>query len=318
MFERYFLDFSSAFNTINVSMLISWMSHLDVNIVKWVLSFLTDHMQYTRTGPDSISDMLVTNTGMPQGTVLSPVLFILYTDYIQSTCEHASVIKYADDTVLLGFIGDPAADNRQYFDEVNRIAGVCAADDLLLNASKTHEMVFTSSREDPVVPSLILDGTVIPQSDSVRYLGIVIDKQLRFSEQADLMISKAKQRMCVVRRFHALGADSKLVTQLYTSFIESKFMYAIFLYFSHLYSPQQQAMRSILREAERNGACIKSSLDQIVADRCKSYVMSIYGDESHLVHTMLDKMPSGRIRCPKNTLFKGHGLFLPYSSQGYK
>ena len=160
-------------------------------------------------------------------------------------------------------------------------------------------MVFAGSRDDPVVPQLILNGMDIPQSESVKYLGLIIDNKLRFSEQADVVISKARQRMYVVRRFHALGAGSKLVTQLYTSFIESKFMFALIFYFSHMYSKQQNSMRSILHEAERNGVCITSTLDDIIANRCKRYVMSIYQDESHFIHSILEKMPSGRIRCPK-------------------
>jgi hypothetical protein len=105
------------------------------------------------------------------------------------------VIKYADDTVLLGFIGDPTTDNMLYFDEVSRIASVCAADDLLLNAGKTHEMVFSSARVAPDVPQLVLDDTPIELSSSARYLGILIDNTLRFSEHADMVISKAKQRL---------------------------------------------------------------------------------------------------------------------------
>ena len=60
-----------------------------------------------------------------------------------------------------------------------------------------------------------MNGIEIAISDSVRYLGLQIDSKLKFEKQANMVISKARQRMFIVRRFSALGADSKLVTQLF-------------------------------------------------------------------------------------------------------
>ena len=97
-----------------------------------------------------------------------------------------------------------------------------------------------------------------------------------------MVISKAKQRLYVVRRFHALDADTKLVTQLYRTFIESKLMFAIFLYYPHMYSIQQNAMQSILNEATKHGANIQLSLDEAIKLRCQKYVLTIYRDETHL------------------------------------
>jgi hypothetical protein len=78
-----FLDFSSAFNTINVSLLIDKLQHLDLRVTKWVSSFLSNRIQYTQVD-GKLSEKLVTNTGTPQGTVLSPLLFSIYTDGIRS------------------------------------------------------------------------------------------------------------------------------------------------------------------------------------------------------------------------------------------
>ena len=122
------------------------------------------------------------------------------------------IIKYADDTVLLGFISDHVADNDSYFKQVDFLTTLCAESDLLLNSTKTHEMIFTTKREKPDVPILTIDGNAISISDEVKYLGLTIDSNLRFDKQADFVISKAKQRMYVLRKFYALGAESKLIT----------------------------------------------------------------------------------------------------------
>ena len=93
------LDFSSAFNMTNVNLLIDKIQHLDVSIVRWEQSILTKR----KSGLNNDSSMITTQTGMPQRTVLSPVLLILYTDSLRST-EKAAAIKYADDSVLLGYL----------------------------------------------------------------------------------------------------------------------------------------------------------------------------------------------------------------------
>ena len=113
--------------------------------------------------------------------MLSPVVFSIYTEFLCAIFSNTVVIKYADDTVIVGLISDHA-DFLNYQTEIARIQQLCTANDLLLNPTKTHEMLFSTKHEKPVVPQIIIDGTSIPFSDSVVYLGVTIDnacKQLR-------------------------------------------------------------------------------------------------------------------------------------------
>jgi hypothetical protein len=288
------------------------MSHLDNRIVRWVGSLLTERVQYTRTGPTSISDRIVTNTGTPQGTVLSPVLFTIYTDIIRSSTDKATVIKFADDTVVLGLIADPLVDNEAYFNEVHRLADICYDNDLLLNASKTHEIVFTTQRICPEVPQLYLNGMSIDQSTSVKYLGITLDSKLRFKEHVQNVVTKAKQRLYLVRRFSLLGADNKLVTQLFRSFIESILLYCIVPFYSHLFSNEKKYIRSIFKTAIRYGANINSDIDILVSQKAKQYILRIYHDDKHFIHDILEKLPSGRLRAHKVRSALGRDCFYTH------
>ena len=91
-----FVDFSSAFNTIQPSILLEKLIDLDVNsyLSLWINSFLTERSQYVRYG-NVQSNSIITNTGAPQGCVLSPVLFILYTNDCKINDRNTKLLKFA-------------------------------------------------------------------------------------------------------------------------------------------------------------------------------------------------------------------------------
>ena len=112
--------------------------------------------------------------------MLSPLLFSKYTDTIRSSVANVKILKYADDTVLLGNIS-VHVDFENYCDEISKICtAVCTDHELLLHASKTKEIVFTTRRETPDVPLISISNHTVPLSDSVKYLGVEIDSKLRF------------------------------------------------------------------------------------------------------------------------------------------
>ncbi|GFR99995.1 reverse transcriptase [Elysia marginata] len=96
--------FESAFNTIQPHILCDKLIsyHIRPSIVLWVLDYLTSRPQFVQINASINSDVLTTNTGAPQGTVLSPFLFSLYTSDCRSSNDDCVFDKYADDTVQIG------------------------------------------------------------------------------------------------------------------------------------------------------------------------------------------------------------------------
>ena len=302
-----FLDFSSAFNTIRVEYLIPQLQHLDTKVTGWITSFLSQRKQQTLV-KDKLSKPITTNTGTPQGSVLSPLLFSIYTDKIRSSMSNVTILKYADDTCVIGCIGDNQ-DLCNYFSEINRIAQQCTDLDLLLNASKTKEMLFSTRRDKPASEPLILNGTEISFCSSVKYLGVEVDDRLRFEDHIENIVTKANQRMYIVRNFLYLSTKP-LACMLFKSFVLSLLMYCLPILYTSLFSRSKKDIRDVVKRALRLGLEDIDSIDNIIQKRTKTLMLQMIHDSDHFINNFLEQCPSGRYRHTKYRSSWGRDCFL--------
>ncbi len=114
------------------------------------------------------SNSITLNVGAPQGCVLSPLLYSLYTHDCVSSHRSTSIIKFADDTVVLGLISNN--DETAYLDEVERLTSWCQDNCLSLNVSKTKELIvdFRKRHLLPYTP-LMISGTPVERVSSFKY-----------------------------------------------------------------------------------------------------------------------------------------------------
>ncbi len=126
-----FIDFSSAFNTIIPQQLINKLNLLGLNnsLCNWILDFLTGRPQSVRVGHNTSSTTTL-STGAPQGCVLSPLLFTLLTHDCTAKFSSNHIIKFADDTTVVGLISNN--DETHYREEVAQLAEWCGANNLSL------------------------------------------------------------------------------------------------------------------------------------------------------------------------------------------
>ncbi|KAI4899457.1 hypothetical protein NFI96_006054 [Prochilodus magdalenae] len=120
--------------------LISKLSQLGIStsLCNWILDFLTDRPQSVKLDK-LFSSTITLNTGVPQGCVLSPLLYSLFTYDCVPVYGSNSIIKFADDTTVIGLIrGD---DETAYRDEVQHLAAWCDDNNLVLNTQKTKEVI---------------------------------------------------------------------------------------------------------------------------------------------------------------------------------
>ena len=143
-----FIDYSSAFNTMVPSKLITKLRTLGLNtsLCNWILDFLTGRPQVVSVG-NNTSATLILNTGAPQGCVLSPRLYSLFTSDCTARHDSHTIIKFADDTTVIG-----------YREEVRDLAMWCQNNILSLNVIKTKEMIVEDRKRGLSTPPFSSTG----------------------------------------------------------------------------------------------------------------------------------------------------------------
>ncbi len=215
-----FIDFSSAFNTIIPQQLINKLHLLGINnsLCNWILDFLTGRPQSVRVGHNTSSTTTL-STGAPQGCVLSPLLFTLLTHDCTAKFSSNHIIKFADDTSVVGLISNN--DETHYREEVAQLAEWCGANNLSLNVEKTKEVVMDFRRNSVDHPPLTIDTSTVERVSSTKFLGVHISEDLTWTTNTKSISKKAQQRLHFLRRLKRASLPPPILTTFYRGTIES-------------------------------------------------------------------------------------------------
>ena len=143
-----FLDFSKAFDTVNHSVLLDNLYHYGIrdNALEWFRSYLTGRKQFVTYNGISSGQKTV-KCGFPQGTILGPLLFLLYINDLYHVCNNSIPILFADDTNLFFSDSDPKELESEINTELDHISTWIKVNKLALNVQKTHFIVFSGKKK---------------------------------------------------------------------------------------------------------------------------------------------------------------------------
>ena len=198
-----FVDLQKAFDTVDHEILLSKLSHYGIRGVanNWFRSYLSNRSQFVSIA-NTNSILKLIKHGVPQGSVLGPLLFLLYINDLHYCIRTSDPYHFADDTHLLNF----AATVKSLCGRVNADLRVLVewlnANKISLNASKTEFLIFRSPRKNlDHLPRLKLAGKIIIPSKHVKYLGVYLDEHLSWKPHVLAIATKLRR---------ANGALSKL------------------------------------------------------------------------------------------------------------
>lgn len=288
-----FIDFSSAYNTIIPQKLILELVQLGIktSLCNWLLDFLTARPQAVRVGSNT-SSTITLNTGAPQGCVLSPLLFTLLTHDCKPSSSSILIIKFADDTTVVGLINNN--DETNYRSEVSRLATWCKDNNLHLNVEKTKEIVVDFRRGNTQHSPLILNGAAVEQVSSTKFLGVHISHDLSWNINTTSLAKKTQQRLYFLRKLRRARAPTSILYSFYRGTIESIMTSCITVWYGACTVSCRKTLQCTVKAAERIiGVSLPSMLD-IYHSRLTRKATRITGDPTHPAHSLFRLLPSGR------------------------
>ena len=159
---------------------------------------------------------------MPQGSVLGPLLFLLYTSELFSIVEN-KLIGYADDSTLIAIVPSPGltvAVAESLCRDLVKVSAWCDLWGMKLNASKTKTMIVSRSRTmHPQPPALTIGGTVLKESDDLVILGVTFDSKMTFEKHLRSISRAASQRLGILRKSWRVFHDRLLLGRCFCGFV---------------------------------------------------------------------------------------------------
>ena len=215
-----YIDLSKAFDSLDHTVLLYKLEHYGVRSVPliWFKNYLTNRRQFTSINGTK-SNTLPLTCGVPQGSILGPLLFLIYANDVINTTKLLRFILYADDTNILF---SHKNETTLYNIVNNELINVCdwfKANRLQMNADKTKYMIFRTHNKSRLLHSVLkIDDETIDQVESTNFLGVIIDDKLTWTKHVNSIHGKISMSIGVMRKLRSILPLNTLF-MLYNAFV---------------------------------------------------------------------------------------------------
>jgi hypothetical protein len=220
-----FFDISKAFDRVWHKGLIAKLKSAGINgqLLKWFNSYLTNRRQRVLL-PGAVSKWQYIKAGVPQGSILGPLLFLVYINDIVANI-HCNIRLFADDTSLYLIVDHPDNTAGYLNSDIEKIMKWADTWLVTFNPTKTESFVISKKQIKPVHPPLTMLNTNISSVTSHKHLGIVLSSDCGWKSHTDYIKQKAWKRINIMRKLKFI-LDRKSLEIIYTTFIRPVLEYA--------------------------------------------------------------------------------------------
>ena len=228
-----FLDFTKAYDMMWVDGLLHKIINMNIGgrMFQWIKDFLTNRTFQVKIG-DALSQTHSTKNGTPQGSVISPVLFLLMINDLPETTEGTKKAIFADDTAIW-------KTGRDLYDTINASQTIltsirewCKEWGFILSKDKTVAVIFTSSKITDDPPKLTIDNIALTWKKEAKFLGVIFDSRMTWTSHINSVVDRCRKRLNLMRCMSGQdwGADKKALLQIYSAMIRSIIDYGCVAY----------------------------------------------------------------------------------------
>ncbi|KAI3364710.1 hypothetical protein L3Q82_011478 [Scortum barcoo] len=214
-------------------------------LAAWVTNYLTDRPQFVRL-QDCVSDVVVCSTGAPQGTVLSPFLFTLYTSDFTYSTDSCHLQKFSDDTAIVGCVSEGN----------------------------------DSGNPHPDIAPVNIQGLDIERVRTYKYLGVHLNNKLDWTDNTDSLYKKGQSRLYMLRRLGSFGVCRPLLRTFYETVVASVVSYAVVCWGGGCSERDKKRLNRLIKRASSVCGCPLDSIE-VMGER-RALAKTVHHHGQHL------------------------------------
>ena len=224
-----YLDLTKGFDIVSHEILFSKLAKYGIinTALEWFSSYLSDRTQRVKCNND-ISSSLPVSMGVPQGTILGPILFLILVNDFPNCIKNGKCIMYADDTTILCSAKDEIDLKRKINDCMDEALKWFKKNRLLVNINKSNFMIISSKRKVDEISDINVDVNdyCLNKCDETKLLGVMIDSYLSWQPHVEYLYSKIVPKIGLLHRLRQT-VTSDILNIIYLSIIQAYFDYCI-------------------------------------------------------------------------------------------